>query len=50
MTHLYARTSQVDEVFPLGLESPVLLGLGVDKLLHVGGVDVAGHAGHRGRQ
>lgn len=47
VTYLNARPSKVDQVLPFCLQSSVLLRLGVDKLLHVGGVHVARHSRHR---
>ena len=52
MTKFYldAGSSQEDVVPPLHLESAVLLRLGVDELLHVGGADIGRHQAHGGRK
>ena len=48
--YLDVGSSQEDVVPPLHLESAVLLRLGVDELLHVGGADIGRHQGHGGRK
>lgn len=47
-SHLDVGASQIDIVPPLILQPSVLLGLGMDELLVVRGVDISWDDGHRG--